>query len=110
MDRKKINKLFKYTLLTSFITFFALYISVSAGYFDYKNSKKVALTNSQIRQCEKDINEGKNIDIKKYIEKNNSNYQNKISETGLSLSKQTQKCVQIIIGKSFKILSKLVGE
>lgn len=110
MDRKKIKKFFKYLLFTSFITFFALYLSVSAGYFEYKSSKKVALTNTQIKQFEKDINEGKNIDIKKYIEANNNKYNNKISNVGLSLSKKTQKCVQIIIDESFKFLSKLVGE
>lgn len=110
MNRKKITKIFKYILFTSFITFFALYLSASAGYFDYKSRKKVALTNSQIKQFEKDINDGKNVDIKKYIETNNNNYQNKISEIGLSLSKKTQKCIQIITSESFKFLSKLVGE
>ncbi len=110
MDKNKIKKFFKYTLFTSFITFFALYLSVSAGYYEYKTSKKVALTNSQIKQFEKDINKGKNIDIKKYIEANNKNYQNKLSNAGLTLSKKTQKCVQIIIDESFKFLSKLVGE
>ena len=110
MDKRKIIKLFKYTLTTCFITFFALYLSASAGYFEYKNSKKVSLTNTQIKKFEEDINKGKNVDIKKYIEANNKNYQNKMSETGLSMSKFTQKCVQNIISESFKFLSKLVGE
>lgn len=110
MDRKKITKIFKYILFTSFITFFALYLSASAGYYEYKNAKKVSLTNSQIKEFEKDISKGKNIDIKKYIEANNKNYQNKISKAGLSISKKTQKGVQILIDESFKFLSKLVGE
>lgn len=110
MDRQKIIKAFKFMLFTSFITFFALYLSVSAGYYEYKSSKKVGLTNSQIKQFEKDISEGKNVDIKKYIQANNKNYRNKISDAGLSISKKTQKCVQIIIDESFKFLSKLVGE
>ena len=110
MDRKIITKIFKYILFTSFITFFALYLSVSAGYYEYKSSKKVALTNSQIKEFEKDISKGKNIDIKKYIEANNNNYNNKLSNTGLSISKKTQKFVQTIIDESFKFLSKLVGE
>lgn len=110
MDKNKITKLFKYILFTSFITFFALYLSVSAGYYEYKSSKKVALTNTQIKQFEKDISKGKNIDIKKYIDANNNNYNNKISTTGLEISKKTQKIIQTIIDKSFKFLSKLVGE
>lgn len=110
MDRNRLTKFFKYVLFTSFITFFALYLSVSAGYFEYKNSRKVALTNSQIKKFEKDVSSGKNIDIKKYIEANNKSYQNKISKTGLSISNITSKCVQKIIGETFKFLSKLVGE
>lgn len=110
MDRKKLNKIFKFVFLTSFMTFFALYVSVSSGYFEYKNSKKVALTNEQIRQFEEDVNNGKKVDIKKYIDFNNKNYQNKLSKAGLSFSSVTEKCVQKVIGESFKVLSKLVGE
>ena len=71
MNSDKKNKIFKYLILISFIIFLALYLSQSTGYFEYKNSKKVALTNEQIKQFEKDVNEGKNVDITKYIEINN---------------------------------------
>ena len=110
MDKIKIVKFLKFIIFTSFITFFALYLSASAGYYEYKNSKKVGLTNAQIKAFEKDISEGKDIDIKKYIKANNNSYNNKLSDAGLSISKKTQKIVQIIIDESFKFLSKLVGE
>ncbi len=110
MKHERQNKIFKYIILTSFITFFALYISQSTGYFEYKNSQKVALTNEQIKQFEKDVDSGKNVDLTKYIEINNKNYQNNISKTGLSLSNILEKGIQKIIDKSFKVLSKLVGE
>ena len=82
MKHKKLNKLFRYTILVSFVTFFALYLSQSTGYFEYRNSKKVALTNKQIEKFEQDIKEGKTVDIENYIETNNQNYQNTISKTG----------------------------
>ena len=110
MNHKKENKIFKYIVLISFITFLSLYISQSTGYFEYKNSKKVALTNEQIKQFEKDVNEGKNIDITKYIEINNKDYQNKLSKTGLQVSNILEKSVQKFISESFKVLAKLVGE
>ena len=110
MKHEKQNKIFKYLLLTSFITFFALYTSQSTGYFEYKNSQKVALTNEQIRQFEEDVNSGKNVDVTKYIQINNKNYQNKISKAGLSLSGTLEKGVRKIINESFKVLAKLVGE
>ena len=110
MKHKKENKIFKYIILTFFITFLALYISQGTGYYEYKNSKKVALTNKQIKKFEEDINKGKNVDLTKYIEINNKSYQNKISKTGLSISNTLEKGVQKLIGESFKVLSKLVGE
>lgn len=110
MDKNKVYKIFKFLIYTSFITFVALYISASTGYFEYKTNKKIALTNEQIKEFEKEVNEGKNVDIKKYIEINNTNYQNKLSKIGLSLSKITEKAVRKVISESFKFLSKLIGE
>lgn len=110
MNHDKINKFFKYILLISFITFSALYISQAVGYFDYKNSKKVSLTNQQIKKFEKDVKNGKNVDIKKYIDENTNNYQNKLSKVGVSISSTTEKIIQKIINETFKVLSKLVGE
>lgn len=106
----KANRILKIIILTNFIIFSALYISQSVGYFDYKNSKKVALTSKQIRQFEKDVSEGKDVDINNYIEANQTNYQNKISKVGLSISQTTEKIIQKIITEIFKVLSKLVGE
>ena len=99
---KKANKILKYLILTSFITFLSLYISQSTGYYEYRASKKTALTNKQIKEFENDIRKGKKVDIKKYIETNNKNYQN-------NLSKTSEKCIQKVIDKSFKLLGNLVG-
>ena len=110
MKHKRLNKIFRYSLLVSFVTFFALYLSQSTGYFEYRNSKKVALTKEQIEKFEKDVKEGKNIDIENYIDSNNKSYQNSLSKAGLSISNVTEKAIQKIIGGSFKVLGDLVGE
>ena len=109
MNHKKLNKLFRYAILISFVTFFALYLSQSTGYFEYRNSKEVSLTNKQIEKFEQDVKEGKNVDIEKYIDINNKNYQNAVSKAGLSISNTTEKVIQKIISGSFKILGDLVG-
>lgn len=106
----RLNRAFKYFILMSFVTFTALYISQASGYYEYKNHKKVALTNEQIKQFEKDVSKGKNINIKKYIEINNKDYQNNISKFGLSISTTSEKVIQKIISETFKILSKAMGE
>lgn len=110
MKHKKLNKIFRYSILVSFVTFFALYLSQSTGYFEYRNSKKVALTNEQIQKFERDVKEGKNVDIEKYLNTNNKNYQNTISKAGLSLSSVTEKIIQKIINGSFKILGDFMSE
>lgn len=110
MKHKKLNKAFKFILLTSFITFFSLYLSQSTGYYEYKNSKKVSLTNKQIEKFENDIKQGKKIDIENYINANNKSYQNALSKAGLNISATTEKVIRKFINGSFKVLSNLVGE
>ena len=110
MKHKKLNRIFKYCILISFVTFFALYLSQSTGYFEYRNSKKVALTNDQIEKFEEDVKNGKNVDIEKYIDVNNKSYQNSISKACLSISTTTEKLIQKLINGSFKVLGDLVGE
>ena len=110
MNPEKINKIFKYIFLISFVAFLALYFSLNAGYFEYKNKTKTVLTEKQIKQFEQDVKEGKNVDIKKYIDTNTKDYQNTISKAGLSLSNTTEKYVNKFIDGSFKVLAKLVGE
>lgn len=110
MDRDKLTRLLKYVILMLFITFSALYFSEASGYFEYKNRKKTVMTNEQIKQFEKDVSEGKNVDLKDYLDINNRNYQNKISKTGLAISSSSEKVIQKIIEETFKVLSKFMGE
>ena len=110
MNSDRIGRLFKFIMLVSFIIFTALYLSEASGYFEYKNRKKTTLTNLQIKQFEKDVREGKKVDLKDYLDINNRNYQNKISKTGLAISSSSEKVIQKVIEETFKVLSKLVGE
>lgn len=109
MKHKKANKIFKYSLLVLFITFFSLYISQSTGYFEYQNQKKTGLTESQIKAFEQDVKEGKEVDLNNYINFNNQDYDNGMSKLGYTISSTTEKYVQKIIDSSFKALAKLVG-
>jgi hypothetical protein len=109
MENKNITKFFELIILISFLIFLALYISQSTGYYDYRNSKKTALTTNQIKQFEKDIHQGKKVDLNKYIKMNNKNYQNNVSRAGLTISSTTEKCMRKIVAGSFKFLGNLVG-
>ena len=109
MNRKSLGKIFKFVFMTLFVTFIALYISGSTGYFEYQTRKQVALTEKQIKEFEKDVKEGKKVDATKYLEVNQKNYQNKLSGTGLKISETMKKGVNKIVDVSFKFLSNLAG-
>lgn len=107
MSRKHLKKTFRFSIMVLFVTFFVLFISQSAGYVEFENSKKARLTEKQIKKFEADIAAGKQIDLETYIETTNKNYQNKISRAGLKLSNIGSGSVKRIVDKSFKFLSKL---
>ena len=87
MARKQAKKVFRFLLLTLFVTFMAIYVSKSAGYIEYENRKQVALTEKQIEKFEADVKAGKNVDLTVYLKQNERNYQNKLSNLGLKVSK-----------------------
>ena len=106
MENKKIKNGIKYIFATSLASFTVLYFSMSAGYFEHTNGEKVALTNEQIEQFEKDVKDGKNVDALNYITPKES-YENNISKAGLAISNITYKVVSKGISYGFKALEKL---
>lgn len=104
------NKIFKNILIFLFIIFIALYISQSTGYYEYEQYKKVALTNEQIKQFEKDVKEGKKVDVKDYVSETKKEYGNKISNAGLTISKKIEKYVKKFINSVFDNIGDVVKE
>ncbi len=107
MKRKVLKRVFRYSVVICFATFFALYLSQSTGYIEYENSKQVALTEKQIKEFEKDVADGKQVDMKKYLKTNEKNYQNAVSRTGLKISEVASSGIKSVVESSFKLLSKL---
>ena len=80
------------------IFFLALYLSsYNTSYYENKN----ILTEDAIKRFEKDLKEGKKINVNNYIEKE-KNYNNKVSTYTLKLSNLIDKC----INKSLKLVLK----
>jgi hypothetical protein len=104
--KNKRYSIFKYIFLSLFAIFLALYFSVGVGYFDYINGKKVALTEKQIQEFEKDVAAGKEVDALTYVEEK-GNYQNRISKLGLSISNVSYKIINKSLKLGFKVLEKL---
>ena len=105
MNHKKLNKIFRYAIFVSFVTFFALYLSQSTGYFEYRNSKKVALTNKQIEQFEQDVAAGKDVSVEDYLKSQEKQYNNAVSQAGLTISYGIENAFNESMNALFKMLS-----
>ncbi len=66
--------------------FFVLYFMQASGYNEYTRNRENMLTEEQIKEYEEDIEAGKDVTIKDYLNKDKVNYDNKVSELGLNLS------------------------
>ncbi|MGI6324419.1 MAG: hypothetical protein ACOXZS_00465 [Bacilli bacterium] len=100
-------KCFKFTIISLLIIFLVLYISQSTGYYEFEQHRRVALTESKIKQFEQDIKEGKNIDVSHYLDDVYRNYNNKVSTSGLKFSKNIADSFNKVMGGIFKIIEKL---
>lgn len=88
------SNFFRIMLLTIFLLFIGLYYASNAGLIDYQARNKTQLTEDQIKLFEEDVKNNVNIDIKKYIQDKEDNFDNSISKTTLKISNK--------IGKAFE--------
>ncbi len=94
------NKFGKVLLLAIVIIFLVMFFTSSSGYYEYELNKKATLTQEAIDEFEKDIEEGKEIDINDYLVEDKKDYSNTFSNIGLEISNK--------IGEIFKEGVKLI--
>ena len=105
-DKEKIvNKIFSKLFLLLFITFMAIYISGKSGYYEYKARTQTTLTKAKIKKFESDVKKGKNIDLKDYTKEEVVNYDNKMSELGLKISKGLGNIIKLGLEETFDFLN-----
>lgn len=105
--KKKNNHVLKYFFLTLVISFGIIYIAINMGYFEYSNQKKNILTKQQIIEFENDVKNGKDIDIKKYLNKTNDIENTKRSNI-LKFSDNISKYSRKSVIEIFKLFNKFV--
>ena len=92
-----------------FIIFLIIYCSSSTNYYEYSNHKKVLITNEKIEEFEKDVSEGKNVNINDYIKDESKDYSNNITKIGDFISTNILNISNKIIKISYNFISKIVG-
>ena len=97
------NKIILFIFLSFLVFFFVLLFAESHGYYKNKNEKAKILTETQIKNFEKDISEGKEIDLKKYVLYEDKDYSNKLStgiyKISLGVEKIFDKTIKIVFNK-----------
>lgn len=106
--KKIISKIFWKFFLILLIGFTALYISEATGYYEFEQHNKKVLTEEKIKQFEKDVEEGKNIDISDYIVKYENNYESKLSKLGNKMSNKIGKTVSGGLEATFNFLNNML--
>lgn len=102
MEEKKKKNIFLRVLLILFIIYFALYIMDNLGYYNIASKNKI-ITDEKMKEFEKDIKNGKYVDIKEYV-RDETDYKNNYSNFGYHLSMG----IDTIINKGFKNIGKVL--
>ena len=96
-------------LLILFIIFLCIFISSTSGYYEYSNNKKTVFTEDKIKQFEKDVAEGKNVNINDYLKTESKDYTNNITNMGDGVSEFINDSVNFVLKGGFKIIEKMIN-
>ena len=102
------GKFIKRCFLLVIFLFLCSYFTYTSGYYEYRLHNKSDLTKEQILQFEKDVKDGRDIDIHSYLEDNTIDYSNQLTKTTSLVNIKLNDYLKNIISESFKIFEKLV--
>ena len=92
---KKKNNWFSKLIVILFVIFLGLFIASKSGFYEAKVNKKTLMTNEAIKQFEKDIEEGKVVDVNNYFKEETKDYSNTLTKTA---DKITKACEDLLSG------------
>lgn len=109
MEKKnnKAFKRFKFLFGLLVFVFAVLYLAKETGYYEKRNRTDSILTKDAILEFEKDVSEGKAVDIKDYIVIHDNDYVNKYSKLGLSISNMVDTLLNDGVGYVIRVLKAL---
>lgn len=109
MKDKNISKFFKYLLLVLFMMYFAIFVMVNLGYYEYASYKKKVFTEDQIARYEEDIKNNVDIDIEDYLV-DEEDFQDRPKRIGLKISEFISKSCKKSVSEIFKFLNDVLEE
>lgn len=104
----KPKKIFNTIIFILFTFYISFYIASVSGYYEYEKKAESEMTEEKMKEFEKDIKDGKKVDIKKYLTNNSKKYDNKVTDVGNALSDIINNGITSGLEKTFKIIEKLI--
>ena len=106
--RKKKHNIIILILEIAFIFYIFYSYAVEKGYYQNRKQQEVILNEQNIKRFEKDVKEGKIIDIRDYKLNNDIDYSSKMSTLGGKAMNSLSKIVSYSSQKILKIVKTLV--
>lgn len=109
MEKKSKVSFKRFKIIFSFlvIIFICLYFASQTGYYERNISRQTVLTKEALLEFEKDVEEGKNVDIKDYLPKPKTDYASTSSKIGHNISNFIDSLLNDGVGYIFKFLKAL---
>jgi len=109
MQPKKKSRYFWWILTIFFVVYIGYFIAMENGYYETKVNEEVLLTEEEILKFEKDVKEGKEIDIDNYKTSNKVVNNEGLSKIGLTFSTKSEEIMNDGFKELVKILKTLFG-
>ena len=106
MEKKKKNY-FWLILSALFLVFVAYMVAYNSGYYEANISKKSRITEEKLQEFEQDVKEGKEIDVKDYVETDYIDYSSSVSKLGNKLASSIDNFMDSGLTDFFNFLGKL---
>lgn len=106
MEKKKKNY-FLIILSVLFIVYTAYMVAYNSGYYEANISRKSKITEEKLQEFENDVKEGKEIDIKNYVESDFVDYSSLLSKLGNKFSSSIDTFMETGLSSFFDLLGKL---
>ena len=96
--------------LSLFTFYVVLLLAEEGGYYKTRSERAKILTEEQIKSFEKDISEGKSIDVKKYVLYEDKDYTNNLSDSVYRMSLKLESAFDSTIRLIFNSASNAVND
>ena len=104
------NFFVKMIVVVILIVFVVSYAISESGYYEYTIQQRSVITNEKIKEFEQDIKDNKDVDLVDYLDKDEKNYSNKITNLVYNISDNSNKLARKLIKAIFKKLGSFVEE